>query len=73
MHRAVGGGKAFDRHDRRALRLHGEDVARLHRAAVEVDRARAALRGVAADVRPGESEVHAQEIDEQHPRFDVRR
>ena len=53
------------------LRLRGEHVARLHRAAVDVDGARAALAGVAADVRAGEPQVVAQELDEQRARVDV--
>ena len=45
-------------------------VQRLHRPAVDVHRARAALAGVAADVRAGQSELLAQELDEQRPRID---
>src|SRR4029079_10907449 len=40
--------KAFDRRDRRSIRLHGEDRARLRAPAVDHDGARAALTGVAA-------------------------
>ena len=39
--------------------------------AVEEDGARAAARRVAADVRPGQSERLADEVDEQEPRLDV--
>ena len=52
--------------------LRREHVARLDRAAVDEHRAGAALRGVAADVRAGEGELVAQEIDEQRARVDVR-
>ena len=54
-----------------AVRLHGEDVAGLDRAAVEMDGARAALRGVAADVRAGEPQLIAEKLDEQDVGFDV--
>src|SRR5262249_49129110 len=57
--------KALDRGDLGTRRLDGEHRAGLHRAPVHVDDARAALAGVAADMRAGESELVAQEIDEQ--------
>src|ERR1051325_646050 len=66
-------GETFDRGDRGAVRLHGEHRARLHRLPVEEDRADAALAGVAADVRAGEAELVAQEVDEEEARLDVRR
>ena len=44
----------FDGGDRSAVGLHREHRARLHRRAVEQHGARAAARGVAADVRAGE-------------------
>src|SRR4029079_2536323 len=47
-----------------------EDRARLDRAAVDVHRASAALRGVAADVRSGQLQLLAQELDEQRARID---
>jgi hypothetical protein len=37
---------------------------------VDVHGARAALRGVAADVRAGETQVVAQQLDQQRPRVD---
>src|SRR5262249_5071342 len=43
----------------------------LDRHAVEEDRARAAVRRVAADVRAGEPQVLAQEMHEQQPRLDL--
>ena len=51
--------------------LDGEQHAALHRLAVQVDRAGAAVAGVAADVRAGQLEVVAEEVDEQPPRVDV--
>src|SRR6266852_3643035 len=45
----------LDRHDVGAVHLDGEEVARLDGLAVHEDRARAALAGVTADVRPGEA------------------
>jgi hypothetical protein len=41
----------FDRGDVLAFGLHGKHVAGFDRAAVQMNRARAALRGIAADVR----------------------
>ena len=55
----------LDRRHGAAVGLHGEHRATLHRNAVQVNRARAAAAGVAADVRPGEAEIVAQEVDEQ--------
>src|SRR6266850_1744663 len=56
--------------DLRAVRLDREHRARLHRLAVEQHGAGAAVRGVAADVRPGQAQVLAQEVDEQQPGLD---
>ena len=70
MQAAVGGGNAFDGDDARALRLHREHVAALHRLAVHVDGAGAALGGVAADVRAGQAQMVADEVDEQRARLD---
>src|SRR5579862_4375758 len=58
-------GKAFDRGDVRARRLRREHGAGLHRAPVHMHDAGAALAGVAADMRAGQSQLVAQEIDEQ--------
>src|SRR5581483_8349212 len=55
-----------------AVRLHREHGARLHRTAVEDDRARAAAGGVAADVRAGHADVLAQEVDKERARLDLR-
>src|SRR5439155_14804818 len=65
-------GEAFDRRDLGAVGLHGEDGAGLDRLAVDQDRAGAAGGRVAADVRAGEPELLAEEVDEQLPRFDLR-
>src|SRR5439155_24557168 len=62
----------FDGRDRAPVRLDGEHRARLDRLAVEQDRARAARRGVAADVRARQPELLAEEVDEELPRLDLR-
>src|ERR1041384_5300962 len=59
------GGEALDGLDRRPVGLDREHGAALDRLAVEANRARAAARGVAADVRAGQPEVLADEVDEQ--------
>src|SRR5262249_49152690 len=68
--RAVGSGHAFDRQDLGAIGLDGEHGAGLHRLAVEVHRAGAAMAGLAADMRAGQVELLAQEMDQQRARFD---
>ena len=69
MQGAVGIGHAFDGADMGAVRLHGEHGARLHRLAIEVDRAGAAMAGVAADMGSGEVQLLAQEVDQQGTRL----
>src|SRR5262249_55618601 len=64
VQRAVGRGHAFDGEEIAALRLHGEHGAGFDRSAVEIDRAGAAMAGVAADMRAGQVQVFAQEMDE---------
>src|ERR687888_802740 len=64
--------EALDRRDLAAVGLDREHGAGLHRVPVEMDRAGAAERRVAADLRPGEAEVVAEEVDEQRPRLDLR-
>jgi hypothetical protein len=59
----------LDGHHLAPVRLHGEDGARLHRLAVEEHGAGAAVGRVAADVRAGEAQVLANEMDEQQPRL----
>src|SRR3954466_1190040 len=57
--------QALDGGELRALRLHGEQVATLHRLAIEEHGAGAALRGVASDVRSREAQVLSQEVDKE--------
>src|SRR5262249_19107505 len=63
-------GEALDCRDRSAVGLRGEAGARLHRAAVEQHRARAALARVAADLRAGQADDVAEEMDEKQTRLD---
>ena len=62
--------QAFDGEHLGAVALHGEHGAGLDRHAVDVDRAGAAVRGFAADVRPGVREPLAQRVDQQLARLD---
>src|SRR5687767_5536348 len=64
--------ETFDCQDVSAIRLHGERGARLDRAPVHYDRARAAVTRVATDVRSSETQRLAQEMDQQQTRFDFR-
>src|SRR2546426_11150070 len=57
--------QALDGGDLGAMHLCGQHVAGLHRLAIDVHGAGTALRRVAADVRAGEAQVLAQELDEQ--------
>ena len=61
----------LDRRDRRAVGLDREDRARLRAAAVDEDGAGSALAGVAPDVRAGQTQLFAEEVDEEHARVDV--
>ena len=54
-----------------AVGLDREDRAGLRAPAVDEDGAGAALTGVAADVRAGQTQVFAEEVDEEHARVDV--
>jgi hypothetical protein len=60
----------LDRRDVGAVRLDGEHGAGLHRHPVEMHGAGAALGGVAGDLRPGQAEAVADEVDEERPRLD---
>src|SRR5262245_24509720 len=71
MQRAVRLGEPFDRGDVGALHLPGKGRAGLHRLAVDMDHAGAALRGVAAHMRAGQPQVLAQELHQQGARVDV--
>src|SRR6266436_1170771 len=64
-------GHALDGLDLRALRLHGEHGAGLHRLAVEVDGTGAALARVAAHVRAGEAGQLADEVNEEQSWLDL--
>ena len=61
----------LDRDDLCAVDLRGEQQARAHGDAVELHGARAADAVLAADVRPGEPELVAEEVGEEEPRLDV--
>jgi hypothetical protein len=58
--------------DIRAVRLHGEHCARFDRFAVKIDATGTAVRGVAADMRAGQIQLLAQEVDKQRARLDKR-
>ena len=62
--------QAFDRGDVGAVGLHREHGARLHRLAVDQHGARAADAGFAADVRAGQAQGVAQEVNEQQTGLD---
>src|SRR2546430_6584458 len=64
-------GQALDRGQALALGLDGEHRAALHRLAVDVDCAGAALACIAPDVRPGEPEVVTKVMHEQEPGLDL--
>src|SRR3989440_8188462 len=64
--------ETLDRLELAAVGLDREHGARLHRVTVQVDRAGAAQGRVAADLRPGEPKVVAEEVHEQRPRLDLR-
>ena len=59
--------------DLAAVRGGREHRAGLHRHAVHVDDAGAALRRVAADMRPGQAEMVAQELHQQRAVLDLAR
>src|ERR687897_151525 len=66
------GRQPLDRRDLPAVDLHGEQVARFDGLAVHQDGARAARRGIASDVGPGEPEGLPEEVHEERARLDVR-
>ena len=61
----------LDGRDLGAVGLDREDRAGLRAAAVDEDGAGAALTGVAADVRAGQTQVFAEEVDQEHAGVDV--
>src|SRR5712691_2994871 len=64
-------GQALDRRDLRPIALDGEDRAGLHTVAVELDGARPAVAGVAADMGPGEPRQIADVLHQQQARLDL--
>jgi hypothetical protein len=66
-------GQPLDRVHAAAVRLHREHQAAAHDVAVHAQRARAAHAVLAADVRAGEAELVAQEIDQVLARQDAAR
>ena len=56
-------GEPLDGGEPRAVGLHGEDVAGFDGASVHMDRAGAALGGIAADMRAGKAQCIADEMD----------
>ncbi len=63
--------QALDRVDLAAVRLHREHQAAAHDLAVDAQRARAAHAVLAADVRAGEAQLLAQEVDQVLARRDA--
>ena len=64
-------GEALDRGDLAAVGLHGQHGAALHALAVEIDRAGAAVAGVAADDGADLAQLLAQVVDQQRPGLDL--
>jgi hypothetical protein len=69
MKAAIGSGNPLDRSDFRAASLNRKHRAGLYRFAVHVHRASAAMAGVTADVRAGDPEFLAQQVDQQQARL----
>src|SRR5216683_6378315 len=63
--------QTFDGFDLTAIRLDREQGARLDVLTVENDRARPAVRGVAANMRARQVQVLSDEVDQQQARFDL--
>ncbi len=63
--------KAFNGRDFMISRLHGEHQAGTHGLAIEQDGAGAADPVLAADMGTGQRQIVAEEIAEQHARFDA--
>ena len=73
VQRAVGRGEALDRGDAAAVGLQRQHGAGLHRDAVDMHDAGAALAGVAADMGAGQPQLLAQQFDQQGAAFDLHR
>jgi hypothetical protein len=67
----TGRAQALDRVNRRAVRLDGQNRARLHGVAIQAHRASAALCGIASNVRAGNTEFPSQKVDKQLPGLDL--
>ena len=63
-------GEALDGEHVGAVGLHRQHGAGLERLAVDMDHAAAALRGVAADMGPGQPQDFPQQLDQQGARLD---
>ncbi len=70
---SVGTREAFDRRDRRVIRLGRQHGAGFHGSAVHVHHTASALRRVAADMGSREAEMITQKLHEQGPRLDLGR
>src|SRR6185436_12288696 len=73
LHRVqrIGLTEALDRGDARAIDGGGKQRAALHRAIIDMHHTGAALTGVAADMGAGQRQLLAQQIAQQHRRFDI--
>ena len=71
MQRPVRRRQALDGEHVGAFELQREHGAGLHRLAVDLHDAGAALRGVAADMRAGEPQILAQQLHQQRARIDI--
>ena len=60
---------ALNRRDNGTIASDGQSGAALDRAAIDMNNARAALAGVAADMRAGQVKMLAQELGEKSPRI----
>jgi hypothetical protein len=73
MQRSIRRRQTLDCDDIRTIRLQRKLSARLHGNPVHMHHARAALAGVAADMRAGETKLFAQQLDKQGASLDVDR
>jgi hypothetical protein len=61
----------LDRSNRFAIGLHRQNRAGFYRSIIKVDRAGAALAGIATHVRAGQTQLFAQKINQQGSRLDL--
>jgi hypothetical protein len=66
MGHLTGRAQALQGGNGRAVRLDSQDRARLHRAPVQVHRARTTLGGVASNMHTGDTEALPQQLDQPH-------